>query len=71
MIPQAFLYLATAMITGAAFGAAVLISAPAIVAYLLLPTLWTRQVGNIHSAASRGHAGWTVRSHWRRWPGIR
>ena len=49
MIPQAFLYLATAMITGAAFGAAVLISAPAIVVYLLLPTIWNAAVGSIHS----------------------
>jgi ABC-2 type transport system permease protein len=49
MIPQAFIYLAGAMITGAAFGAAVLISAPAIVAYLLLPTVWDAAVGGIHS----------------------
>jgi ABC-2 type transport system permease protein len=49
MIPQAFAFLATAMITGVAFGAAVLISAPAIVVYLLLPTVWVVLVGNIHA----------------------
>ncbi len=38
LIPQALVYLATAMITGVAFGAALLVSAPAIVIYLLLPT---------------------------------
>jgi ABC-2 type transport system permease protein len=49
MIPQAFAFLATAMITGVAFGAAVLISAPAIVVYLLLPTVWSVLVGSIHA----------------------
>jgi ABC-2 type transport system permease protein len=49
MIPQAFAFLATAMITGVAFGATVLISAPAIVVYLLLPTAWVVLVGSIHA----------------------
>jgi ABC-2 type transport system permease protein len=49
MIPQAFAFLATAMITGLAFGAAVFISAPAIVVYLGLPTVWVVLVGNIHA----------------------
>ncbi|MGI8712552.1 MAG: ABC transporter permease [Solirubrobacteraceae bacterium] len=49
MIPQAFAYLATAMITGVAFGAAVMISAPAIVAYLILPTAWNALAGGVHA----------------------
>jgi ABC-2 type transport system permease protein len=56
MIPQGLAFLATAMITGLAFGAAVLISAPAIVVYLLLPTAWVVLVGNIH--ALRNVATW-------------
>ena len=60
MIPQAFVLLATAMITGVAFGAAVLISAPAIVVYLLLPTVWTVLVGSIH--ALRHVATWLDQS---------
>lgn len=49
MIPQAFLFLATAMLIGAAFGTAVLVSTPAIVVYLVLPTVWNVVVGGIHS----------------------
>jgi ABC-2 type transport system permease protein len=60
VIPQAFIFLATAMITGVAFGAAVLISAPAIVVYLLLPTVWTVLVGSIH--ALRHVATWLDQS---------
>jgi hypothetical protein len=56
LIPQAFLYLATAMITGVAFGAALLVSAPAIVIYLLLPTIWSALVGSI--TALDGVANW-------------
>jgi ABC-2 type transport system permease protein len=56
LIPQAFLYLATAMITGVAFGAALLVSAPAIVIYLLLPTIWSALVGSI--TALGGVANW-------------
>lgn len=52
MIPQSFAFLATAMITGVAFGAAVLISAPAIVAYLLLPTVWAILAGSIHALSN-------------------
>jgi ABC-2 type transport system permease protein len=56
LIAQAFFYLATAMITGVAFGAALLVSAPAIVVYLLLPTAWAALVGSIH--ALHGAAQW-------------
>ena len=53
LIPQALLYLATAMITGVAFGAALLVSAPAIVIYLLLPTVWSVLTNSI-SGLQRG-----------------
>jgi ABC-2 type transport system permease protein len=56
LIPQAFAYLATAMITGVAFGAALLVSAPAIVIYLLLPTIWSALAGSI--SALDGVANW-------------
>jgi ABC-type transport system involved in multi-copper enzyme maturation permease subunit len=52
IVGQAFLYLATAMITGVAFGAAILVSAPAIVAYLLLPTIWAALAGSISALDS-------------------
>jgi hypothetical protein len=38
LLPQALVYLATSMLTGVAFGAVFLSSAPAIVAYFALPT---------------------------------
>jgi ABC-2 type transport system permease protein len=56
LIPQAFVYLATAMITGVAFGAALLVSAPAIVLYLLLPTIWSALANSIHGL--QGVANW-------------
>ena len=52
IVGQSFVDLATAMVMGAAFGAAILVTAPAIVAYLLLPTLWNALAGNIHALAS-------------------
>lgn len=56
LIPQALLYLATAMITGVAFGAALLVSAPAIVIYLLLPTVWSVLTNSI--SGLNGIADW-------------
>ncbi len=56
IIPQGFIYLATAMITGIGFGTAVLISAPAIVVYLLLPIVWNALANNID--AVRHAATW-------------
>lgn len=56
LIPQALLYLAAAMITGVAFGAALLVSAPAIVVYLLLPTIWSALANSIHGL--EGVARW-------------
>jgi ABC-2 type transport system permease protein len=56
LIPQAWLYLATAMITGVAFGAALLVTAPAIVIYLLLPTIWSALSNSI--SALKGPSDW-------------
>ncbi|MFZ1992857.1 MAG: hypothetical protein WAU75_02015 [Solirubrobacteraceae bacterium] len=47
VIAQGWLYLGSGMAMGLAFGAAILLSAPAIVAYLLLPTVWDATVGGI------------------------
>ena len=47
IILQAWLFLAGGMVTGIAFGAAILISAPAIVGYLLLPVVWNGLASNI------------------------
>jgi ABC-2 type transport system permease protein len=63
LIPQALLYLATAMITGVAFGAALLVSAPAIVIYLLLPTVWsvlTNSISGLNGVANWLEAGQTL-----------
>ena len=54
------MFVAAAMVTGVAFGAALLLSAPAIVAYLLLPSVWTAVAGSIH--ALRGVARWLDQS---------
>jgi ABC-2 type transport system permease protein len=56
VIGQAWLFLASGMVMGLAFGAAILVSAPAIVAYLLLPTIWDAVVGGIGGLA--GVARW-------------
>jgi ABC-2 type transport system permease protein len=56
VIGQGWLFLGSGMIMGLAFGAAILLSAPAIVAYLLLPTVWDAVVGGINSLA--GVARW-------------
>lgn len=47
IILQAWLFLVSGMVMGMAFGAAILVSAPAIVAYLLLPLVWNGLAGNI------------------------
>ena len=48
VILQGWLELAAGMAMGLAFGAAILVSAPAIVAYLLLPVVWNGIIGGIH-----------------------
>ncbi len=60
MIPQTLVFVAAAMVTGVAFGAALLLSAPAIVAYLLLPTVWSALAGSIHALS--GVARWLDQS---------
>ena len=40
VVPQALLYMVAAMLTGVAFGAAFLASAPAVVLYFVLPLAW-------------------------------
>jgi ABC-type transport system involved in multi-copper enzyme maturation permease subunit len=47
IILQTWLFLGSGMIMGMAFGAAILVSAPAIVGYLLLPAVWNGLAGNI------------------------
>lgn len=49
VIAQGWLFFGAAMIMGVAFGAAILSSTPAIVAYLLLPTIWDAVIGGFHS----------------------
>jgi ABC-2 type transport system permease protein len=56
VIAQAWLYLGSGMAMGLAFGAAILLTAPAIVAYLLLPTVWDAVVGGINGLS--GIARW-------------
>jgi ABC-2 type transport system permease protein len=56
VIAQSWVYLVAAMVMGLAFGAAILLSAPAIVGFLLLPTVWDALVGNINGLA--GIARW-------------
>jgi len=56
VITQSWLYLASTMVIGLAFGAALLVSAPAIVVYLLLPAVWGTLVSNI--SAFRGIGNW-------------
>jgi ABC-2 type transport system permease protein len=56
VIAQAWLYLGAAMAVGLAFGAAILLSAPAIVAYLLLPTIWDAVLGGFSGLS--GVARW-------------
>ena len=47
IILQAWLFLVSGMVMGMAFGAAILVSAPAIVGYLLLPLVWNGLASNI------------------------
>ncbi len=56
VIAQSWLFLAAGMVMGLAFGAAILVSAPAIVGYLLLPVVWDGVVNNI--SGLQGVARW-------------
>ena len=55
VLGQGLLFLSITMVVGVAFGAAILISAPAIVAYLLLPTVWDALASSIHALATLDH----------------
>ena len=56
VIGQTWVYLAATMVIGLAFGSALLVSAPAIITYLLLPVIWATIAGNISALA--GVAKW-------------
>ena len=55
VLAQGLLFLAATMVIGVAFGAAIMLSAPALVAYLLLPTAWDALVSTIHGFATLDH----------------
>jgi hypothetical protein len=59
VIGQTWIWLAATMVVGLAFGSALLVSAPAIVAYLLLPLIWGILASNISAL--------TGVSHWLDW----
>lgn len=52
VLAQGLLFLAATMVIGVAFGAAIMLSAPAIVTYLLLPTAWDALSSTIHALAT-------------------
>lgn len=52
VLGQGLLFLMGSMLIGVAFGAAILISAPGIVLYLLLPTIWNALSSAIHALAT-------------------
>jgi ABC-2 type transport system permease protein len=55
ILAQGLLFLMTSMMIGVAFGAAILVSAPGVVLYLLLPTIWNALAGAIHALESIGN----------------
>jgi ABC-type transport system involved in multi-copper enzyme maturation permease subunit len=55
LLGQGLLFLMASMTIGVAFGAAILISAPGIVLYLLLPTVWNALSSAIHALVNVGH----------------
>ena len=55
VILQGWVELAAGMLMGLAFGAAILVSAPAIVAYLLLPIVWNGVVGGFQFLSGVAH----------------
>lgn len=52
VLGQGLLFLMASMLIGVGFGAAILISAPGIVLYLLLPTIWNALSSAIHALAT-------------------
>ncbi len=55
LVGQGLMFLIASMLIGVAFGAAILVSAPAIVLYLLLPTIWNALSSAIHVLATLGN----------------
>jgi hypothetical protein len=55
LIGQSWIYLAATMVVGLAFGSALLVSAPAIVTYLLLPLVWSVLSNNISALSGVSH----------------
>jgi hypothetical protein len=55
VLAQGLVFLTATMVIGVAFGAAIMLSAPAIVIYLLLPTAWDALSSTIHPLKSLSH----------------
>jgi ABC-2 type transport system permease protein len=55
LLAQGLLFLAATMVIGVAFGAAIMVSAPAIVIYLALPTAWDALSSTIHPLKTLSH----------------
>ena len=55
VLAQGLLFLTATMVIGVAFGAAIMISAPAIVIYLALPTAWDALSSSIHPLKTLSH----------------
>lgn len=55
VLAQSLVFLTATMVIGVAFGAAIMLSAPAIVIYLLLPTAWDALSSTIHPLKTLSH----------------
>lgn len=55
VLAQGLLFLAATMVIGVGFGAAIMLSAPAIVIYLALPTAWDALSSTIHPLKTLSH----------------
>jgi ABC-type transport system involved in multi-copper enzyme maturation permease subunit len=55
VVAQGLLFLTATMVVGVAFGAAIMLSAPAIVIYLVLPTAWDALSSTIHPLKTLSH----------------
>ena len=55
VLAQGLVFLTATMVIGVAFGAAIMLSAPAIVIYLALPTAWDALSSTIHPLKTLSH----------------
>jgi ABC-type transport system involved in multi-copper enzyme maturation permease subunit len=55
VLAQGLVFLTATMVIGVAFGAAIMLSAPAIVIYLALPTAWDALASTIHPLKTLSH----------------